>query len=329
MDRVDYQSLIVQDLLNDHKDGKLNLNPWYQRRSVWSNAQKSFLINTLFERKPIPALYVRHSIDIEKQRSMKEVVDGQQRSRAIIEYCDGRFSARTLSGLKKTFSQLTTEERERLLLTPLPVGYLLGATDSDVIDIFARINSISKTLNPQEKRNANYGGEFKQFCLMLSTDHLKFWRSTSIFSANDIARMNEVLFVSDIVFNLMQGLSDFKHKSIDDVYKDNEDSFPREQEIKDRWERVFDVFYQLPEEVFKDTIFSRQPIFFSLILCLDAKSRMISPEALEDKLYLIDAEVKDADFSNKDVSAFLEAIKASTQRLKSRQVRQGFLEARL
>lgn len=329
MDRVDYQSLIVQDLLNDHKDGKLNLNPWYQRRSVWSNAQKSFLINTLFERKPIPALYIRHSIDIEKQRSMKEVVDGQQRSRAIIEYCDGRFSARTLGGLKKTFSQLTAEERERFLLTPLPVGYLLGATDSDVIDIFARINSISKTLNPQEKRNANYGGEFKQFCLMLSTDHLKFWRATSVFSANDIARMNEVLFVSDVVFNLMEGLSDFKHKSIDDVYRDNEDSFPREQEIKDRWERVFDVFYRLPEEVFKDTIFSRQPIFFSLILCLDAKKRMVSPEALEDKLYLIDAEVKDADFSNKDVSEFLEAIKASTQRLKSRQVRQRFLEARL
>ena len=101
MDRVDYQSLIVQDLLNDHKDGKLNLNPWYQRRSVWTAAQKSYLINTLFQRKPIPAIYIRHAIDLKQQRSIKEVVDGQQRSRAIIEYCSGNFLARTSNDEKK------------------------------------------------------------------------------------------------------------------------------------------------------------------------------------------------------------------------------------
>ena len=67
MDRVDYQSFIIQDLINDYNDQKLDLNPWYQRRSVWTQPQKAYLINTLFERKPIPAVYIRHTIDLEKE----------------------------------------------------------------------------------------------------------------------------------------------------------------------------------------------------------------------------------------------------------------------
>ena len=76
MERVDYQSLVIQDLINLDNSGELNLNPWYQRRSVWNESQKAYLINTLFERKPIPTLYIRHSIDFELQKSIKEVVDG-------------------------------------------------------------------------------------------------------------------------------------------------------------------------------------------------------------------------------------------------------------
>lgn len=328
MDRVDYQSLIIQDLLNDYRDEKLNLNPWYQRRSVWTPSQKSYLINTLFERKPIPALYVRHTIDLEKQKSLKEVVDGQQRSRAIIDYCAGKFSARVSGVGRKNFNELTNDLRERLLLTPLPIGYLLGASDADVIDIFARINSISKTLNSQEKRNAQFGGEFKQFCLDIATSTLPFWRSTGVFSANDISRMNEVLFVSDVIVNMMEGLVDYRPMLIDAVYKSNEDDFPRESEMRDRWNRVFDALLEINPQVIKDTIFSRQPLFFSLVICLDSKGKFNS-DKLEDQLYSIDAEFRDESKNSQDLISFRDAMKASTQRLQSRTIRQEFLNSRL
>ncbi|MCG8550357.1 MAG: DUF262 domain-containing protein, partial [Desulfobacterales bacterium] len=91
MDRVDYQAIIIQDLLNFKKQGELDISPWYQRRSVWSPAQKSYLINTLLEQKPIPAIYIRHSLDLEKAKSIKEVVDGQQRTRTIIDFYNDQF----------------------------------------------------------------------------------------------------------------------------------------------------------------------------------------------------------------------------------------------
>ncbi|MFA8386775.1 MAG: DUF262 domain-containing protein [Pelagibaca sp.] len=328
MDRVDYQSLIIQDLLNDSKEKKLNLNPWYQRRSVWSRPQKSYLLNTLFERKPIPAIYIRHSIDLREERSIKEVVDGQQRCRAIIEYRNDSFSARvTEGGKRKKFSELSSREREQFLLTPLPIGYLLGANDADVIDIFARINSISKSLNAQEKRNARFSGEFKQFALSFATKNLALWRTTEIFSANDIARMNEVLFISDVIYNMIHGLSDFRPAGIDKLYQDNEEDFPESQDIQKRLDRVFSAFFNIKPSAFKDTIFSRQPIFFSLVVCLDKKQEL--PTDLEERLFQIDAEFMDDQNNGKAIVDFREAVSASTQRIASRRIRQDFLDAKL
>lgn len=329
MDRVDYQSLIIQDLVNENKEKKLNLNPWYQRRSVWTRPQKAYLINTLFERKPIPAIYIRHAIDLNAGKSIKEVVDGQQRSRAIIEYCNGEFTAKLSDGkTRKSYAQLSVIEREHLLLTPLPVGYLLGANDKDVIDIFGRINSVSKSLNPQEKRNAAYSGEFKQFALRKAIGYLDFWRSTGLFTATDIARMGEVQFVADLIRNMLNGLSDFTQSQINKVYEEYDEEFENIDEIEERLDFVFNRVMEMDQNVIKNTIFNRQPIFLSLALIIDEfRNRKIKD--LEEKLFAIDAEVNDENVTNGDTIAFRTAISSTTQRIHSRRVRREFIISRI
>lgn len=162
MERVDDESLIISDLLNFYSAKTLDISPWYQRRSVWSTPQKAYLINTIFERKPVPSVYIRQQIDVDNERSFKEVVDGQQRIRTIVSYRSDEFPARHPAHNKKVL-------------------------------------------------NAQYSGEFKQFCLNQAAVRLPFWRSSNIFTANDIARMQEVQFVSDFVINIMQGLSIAQH----------------------------------------------------------------------------------------------------------------------
>jgi Protein of unknown function DUF262 len=184
MERVDYESLIISDLLNFHSARALDINPWYQRRSVWSPPQKSYLINTIFERKPVPSIYIRQMIDVENERSIKEVVDGQQRIRSVLSYKDDEFSARHPAHKNRVkYSELSRPERERFLSTALSVGYLIGADDRDVIEIFGRINSVAKTLNPMERMNAQFSGDFKQFCLREAAARVPFWRATNLFSA--------------------------------------------------------------------------------------------------------------------------------------------------
>ncbi len=325
MDRVGYHSLVVQDLINYYRALELNVNPWYQRRSVWNNPQKSYLINTLFEKKPIPAIYIRHSIDLDLGKSIKEVVDGQQRTRTILEYCEDKFTARHPSYLNRvSFKDLNKTERQDFLLTAIPVGYLLGADDADVIDIFGRINSVSKSLNAQEKRNANFSGEFKQFCLEQASSRINFWRNYSIFTSNDIARMNEVQFISDIVLNFIVGLSDFSPTKLSKAYEDYDADFPQRSEVESRLNRAFDFLGNLPENVLSETIFSRQPLFFSLIVVIDAvnpkKIEKVSEALLEiDARFNSDENLDDADL------AFVKASTSTTQRIAQRRIRDSYI----
>ena len=328
MERVEYQPLLIQDILNYNASGELNLSPWYQRRSIWTTPQKAYLINTLHEQKPIPAIYVRYSLDLDKGKTVREIVDGQQRTRAIIAYCNDEFPAKIpTTNAYMTFSELSRAQRGKFLLTSIPAGYLLGATDEDVIDIFGRINSVSKTLNSQERRNAAYSGEFKQFCLSQGSSRVKLWREYNLFSANDIARMAEVQFISDLVRNMLDELSDFNQAELDRLYREYDDAFPHEDDISRRLDRVFDLVANLSVSSVRDTVFVRQPVFFSLILILDSLRRFNAPR-IEDALHEIDIRYREG--SEKADRDFVEASSATTQRIRQRRIRddyiRGFLE---
>jgi Protein of unknown function DUF262 len=293
MDRVDYESLIIADLLRFHADGTLDINPWYQRRSVWSEPQRAYLINTVFERKPVPSVYIRQIIDLEREKGVKEVVDGQQRLRSIIDFRQDEFAARHPNHAKKIlFSDLARREQTHFLETKLSVGYLIGAEDSDVIEIFGRINSISKTLNPQEKRNARYSGDFKQFSLRQAAIRLPFWRSAHIFSANDIARMQEVQFVSDVAINLIEGLTDFSAGRIDRYYKLYDESFEHEEKLADRFERIFACLVSIDPSTYHDTLFSVPQILLSLMIAMDSTGHFLSGEQLGVCLLEIDRHIR-------------------------------------
>jgi hypothetical protein len=330
MERVDYQSLIIQDLINLKKKDELNLNPWYQRRSVWNDSQKSYLINTLFERKPIPAIYIRHSLDLEKGKSIKEVVDGQQRSRAIIGYCNNEFSAIFPENQKRVkYDNLTASQKQSFLLTPIPVGYLQGADDADVIDIFARINSVAKTLNAQEKRNAIFSGYFKQLSVKESVKRLAFWRQYEVFSANDIARMAEVQFISDIIVNFLDGLTNYNSSKLNKYYKKYDFEFDKANEMSSRLEKVFNYLINIEPNSIKETIFKRPPLFFSLIVVLD-QLKKVDLKKLETGLFKIDeifnSDVPVSEREKEDIE-FYNASSSTTQGMSQRQIRNDYIKS--
>jgi hypothetical protein len=333
MDRVEYEKLIVQDLINLNKNGELNLNPWYQRRSVWLPPQKAYLINTLFEKKPIPSLYIRHSLDIEAEKSIKEVVDGQQRIRAILEYVADSFATTHPNYDKRVkYSQLKRHEIESFKLTSLSVGYLLGATDEDVIEIFGRLNSVAKTLNAQEKRNAKFSGEYKQFCLKQAAMRVVMWRDLRVFTANDISRMEEVQFISDLILNLINGLSDYSTAKLDNIYAAFDNEFPRQAEIAKRLEYVFSQVAALKPDSIRDTVFSRPPLFFSLCIVLNSATRRLTATNIEAALFEIDHIVRsDTPIAGRtrEEGDFITACTASTQRIKQRTIRHDFIRTHL
>jgi hypothetical protein len=282
---------------------------------------------------PVPSLYVRHQIDVDAEKSIKEVVDGQQRIRSIISYRNDEFAARHPEHKKKVkYSELTKTQREGFVATKLSVGYLIGAQDQDVIEIFGRINSISKTLNPQEKRNAQYSGDFKQFSLSQAAERLPFWRATDIFSASDISRMQEVQFISDLAINMINGLSDFSAPAIDKFYRLNDAEFAQMDDITKRLDALFAKLAAIPAGAFKDTVFKQYQLAFSLMVVVDRlRDQNPAPAKIEQVARDIDAQVtafQELEVKTEEQTSFLEGFTGGNlHRIKTRTIRDQAIAA--
>jgi hypothetical protein len=336
MERVDYESLLISEVFQDNANGNLNINPWYQRRAVWSAPQKAYLVNTLFEQKPVPTIYVRHVVDIDAERSIKEIVDGQQRVRAILDFRADSFAARhpDHAGRRLRYSDLTRTEKQRFLSSKLSVGYLIEADDADVIEIFGRINSISKTLNPQEKRNALFSGDFKQFTLTRASELLPFWRSTQLFSDTDISRMMEVQFVSDLVYNMLEGLKDFSSPALTRIYGRYDVEFPGEKNIADRWASLFSRVTRIPPELFGRTVFKSYQVAFSLFYLIDnTRDRNWSPQDIATLMRRADDRMTDLMLSMQITDQERELLQSfhggNLHRIRTRQIRDTYLRTLL
>ncbi len=141
--------------------------------------------------------------------------------------------------------------------------------------------------------------------------------------------MQEVEFVSDLVFNFINGLSDFKGASLDAMYSEYDEDFPDSQNLSKRLEACFSKIASLPAASISDTIFSRSPIFFSLIVVLDSSNVKIPTKKLEAAI----KEIDDRYNSDKPVidrpkidAEFYDACRASTQRIASRRIRDKYIK---
>ncbi|MEI7534063.1 MAG: DUF262 domain-containing protein [Verrucomicrobiae bacterium] len=143
---------------------KVLLNPAYQRQAVWTRSQQQLLIDSLLNDLDIPKLYFR---EVATGSYEYEVVDGQQRLRAIFDFLENQLSlprdADQVDGHEvagKIFKTLSTELQRKLSNQSLDVVVLsLGYSDENVEDMFQRLQN-GTPLNAAEKRRA-YPGNMK------------------------------------------------------------------------------------------------------------------------------------------------------------------------
>ncbi|MDN5850807.1 MAG: DUF262 domain-containing protein [Nitrococcus sp.] len=84
------QTYTISDFIEWNGKRQLVLAPDFQRGSVWSPSAKVFLIDTILNDLPMPQIFFRTKIDATQQSTVREVVDGQQRLRSILEFASGK-----------------------------------------------------------------------------------------------------------------------------------------------------------------------------------------------------------------------------------------------
>ena len=96
------------------------------------------------------------------------------------------------------------------LHTNLSVDLLINLPDSEILDIFGRLNSYALVLNEQEKINADHFGAFKILADNIGRTYNEYWTKQGILTARNILRMGEVTLVADLLIAMKEGIKSKK-----------------------------------------------------------------------------------------------------------------------
>jgi hypothetical protein len=244
---------------DEYRNGTLDIRPPYQRAPVWADRQKNALIESVLLRLPIPEVYIQQSVD-DTGDTTHGVVDGQQRIRTILQFIgvdqdeedandfvlDKLGAHSPWHGL--SFADLPEDEKRRFWRYRLAVRMLETESDTEVRDMFKRLNKYTMPLKPQELRNATYVGPFARLATAIA-DESDYWAENLIVSAQSIRRMGDIEFVAELLIGVLHGPQGGSAAIIDEYYaeyEDYEDEFPEQRATRSRFnaslkyiERVF------------------------------------------------------------------------------------------
>ena len=219
----------VSDLLIWMDERTLVPNADFQRRSVWQPAAKSYLIDTILRNRPMPNIYLRTKTDLKTRRNYREVVDGQQRLRAISEFAHGEIAlgknAGDFAGMR--YEDLDPEAKEGFLSYRAGVVQLFNATDAEVLDVFHRINAYGLTLNQQELRHGKYQGEFRNAVCDTSKRWSVLWDKYRAVSVRERVRMGDDELMAQMLAVMLEGVQDGGQRTIGKWYEKYDEQLPK------------------------------------------------------------------------------------------------------
>lgn len=172
------QPTSVQSVYGWYSSERLFVNRRYQRKLVWTLEEKRKLVESILRKYPIPAILLAEKDD---DPGRFEIIDGLQRLNAIISFIEGSFSlsddiyfdvasfptakARWESNKFEPLSQkdvLKIEEITTILDYSLAFSVMRKASDSEIDDVFDRINSYGHRLSDQERRQSGIQNDFSE-----------------------------------------------------------------------------------------------------------------------------------------------------------------------
>lgn len=261
-------------------EGTLDVAPPFQRNPVWTTPQKAFLIDSLLRAFPVPEIYMQDSVD-QHGNERHVVVDGQQRIRACLEFIDGEFDlleehSPDYAGMG--FDDLPPEAKTRLFQYKFVVRLLPEMPATELRAIFGRLNRNVVALNAQELRHATYWGSFIRQMEKLADDG--YWSTAGIFSANDVRRMLDVEFVSELTIAALHG-PQVKKASLDRWYEVYEENYDEEREVAKLFRTVLAELDVLLPNI-RQTRWRKKSDFYSIFALFSAR-RVHLPLAREDR----------------------------------------------
>jgi hypothetical protein len=271
--------------------GLLDLEPPYQRRSVWNQAYKDAFIDTILIQYPSPAVFLYQEISPEGQTKM-HVVDGKQRLTSIFEFVSGVFpvaeTAQTSQLRGKYFEQLPVEVKTNFWTYEFSVEYLPTNEEGLINGIFERINRNTAKLTRQELRHARFSGLF-----ITAAEQLADWMTKQLpdnfprFESQSRKQMKDVELVAGLLLLIEEGIGGYSQDDLDKAFSDRDVEWEDAADTEQRFREVTDFVNQLVQLPQQDPLLRsrlrNQADFYSLFGAINELIDVVDPVLNESK----------------------------------------------
>ncbi len=319
-----------------HNRDLLDLDPPYQRRSVWSQSYKDYFIDTLLLNYPAPAIFLFEDID-ERGAAHYSVVDGKQRLSTIFEFLENVFpvsdtaSRATLRGLY--FGDFPPDAKRELYQYQFSIEYLPTTEEGALNNIFDRINRNVARLTPQELRHARFSGDFAARVETL-TDYLD--ENTPNFpriAAASRRQMKDAEMVAQLLLLVERGIESYTQEELDAAYSERDEDWEEGPTVEQEARSVFQILSRWAEILQGNSNTRRlrnQADYYSLfaaVLELERQGDLPSDgeaiNRLSDAMEKVASETLRQTYA--DAKAYYEAARSASNDAAQRRTRVNFL----
>jgi len=348
------RSIALLNIVNEVKSDRLIPDAYFQRNLVWREVHKKDFIETILQGYPFPQMFFsRGKIDVEKMSSISCIVDGQQRTNAIIDYVDNKFSAKG-----RYFRDLSPEEKSEFLKYEIAVVELDLDNDSPhVLEIFKRLNRTANSLTTIEKLASEYAPtEYMYVARLLANDtdpqevqadlEDEDWRidpnlppeliewakkkpisnfselvnSLEVFSEREIARKVHLMYVLNIMSTILSGFFN-RNERTSTLLEDYKDDFDGKDAVYDLTCSALATAKNL--ELEKHSFWAAKANFFSLLVAIAKRIETGQPIDIQETRNNL---MKYAAKPDDDYSL---AAREAVNNKKERQLRNGYVASLL
>jgi hypothetical protein len=313
---------------DQYRMGNLDLEPPYQRKSIWNNDYKVYFIDTIIRNFPCPTIFL--AVELSPTGLSKyHVVDGKQRLLTVFEFVNDEFTTSAEYSdpdyADKYFSQLPNEVKTRFWGYKFTIEYLRTESRKDLNDSFDRLNRNVARLNKQELRHARHAGAFITYVTQLSDD--PFWKYMGISTPSRIRRMLDIEYVSEIFLVVMHGIKDGRDH-LDEYFAVYDDEIPNLEENRKKYEVCKDLIADL--DIYKTryrNLADQYSLWSAMSKLYDENggNLQIDIEGTRENLLQFAPKVRE-DTDDEQGKAYTLAVLQASNSIRSRQVRENILK---
>lgn len=251
----------IADVYHLIDEAKLILRPDFQRKFVWTHEHQEAFIDTILNGLPFPEIYVcEGEVDVQKLRTTRLVIDGQQRLTTIRNYIEGR-QDQQLSKIP-VYQSLTQMQKQDFLSYQI-VMRDLGKVDEDTTrEIFRRINLTKFKLDDVEIHNAVYDGQFIQAAkYVLENVNLEQY---GVLRESEFTRMADLHFILLVMATIENGGYFAQDREVEPKVSSLNETYPNRDYMIAQLINAFAIIRDL--DLPFDSMWFRKSNFFTLVV---------------------------------------------------------------